>query len=153
MECEIKWNAGDSISFAAKTGSGHSILIDTAKDVTEATIGPRPMEVFLVGAVTCTQYDLVAGIKQAGGNLHSCKAFANGVRNKNSPKIFTQISVHFSIESDNISKEVVQQILDASRDVHGSAMKMLGKSAEIVFDFELLPSNSYLQPNKTKKLR
>ena len=145
MECEIKWNAGDGISFAAKTGSGHSIVLDTAKDdVTEATIGigPRPMEAFLVGAVACTQYDLVAGIKQAGGNLHSCKALANGVRNKNSPKIFTQISVHFSIESDNISQEVVQQILDASRNVHGSAMKMLGKSAEILFDFELLSSNT-----------
>ena len=66
MECEIKWNAGDSISFAAKTGSGHSIVLDTTKDVTKATIGPRPMEAFLVGAVACTQYDLVAGIKQAG---------------------------------------------------------------------------------------
>ena len=151
MECEIKWNAGDSISFAAKTGSGHSIVLDTAKDVTEATIGPRPMEAFLVGAVACTQYDLVAGIKQAGGTLHSCKALANGVRNKTSPKIFTQISVHFSIESDNISHEVVQQILDASRDVHGSAMKMLGKSAEILFEFKLLSSNSYPRPNKTKK--
>ena len=37
MECEIKWNAGDGISFAAKTGSGHLIVLDTAKDVTEAT--------------------------------------------------------------------------------------------------------------------
>ena len=142
MECEIKWNAGDSISFAAKTGSGHSIVLDTAKDVTEATIGPRPMEAFLVGAVACTQYDLVAGIKQAGGILHSCKAMANGVRNKNSPKIFTQISVHFSIESDNISSELVQQILDASREVNGSAMKMLEKTTDILFEFELLSSNS-----------
>ena len=75
MECEIKWNAGDGISFAAKTGSGHLIALDTAKDVTGATIGPRPMEAFLVGAVACTQYDLVAGIKQAGGILHSCKAW------------------------------------------------------------------------------
>ena len=66
MECEIKWNAGDGISFTAKTGSGH-LIADTAKDVTKATIGPRPMEAFLVGAVACTQYDLVAGIKQAGG--------------------------------------------------------------------------------------
>ena len=33
------------------------------------------MEAFLVGAVACTQYDLVAGIKQAGGILHSCKAW------------------------------------------------------------------------------
>ena len=53
-----------------------------------------------------------------------------------------EISVHFSIESDNISHEVVQQILDASRDVHGSAMKMLGKSAEILFEFELSAGSS-----------
>ena len=137
MECEIKWNAGDGISFTAKTGSGHLIALDTEKDVSGATAGPRPMEAFLVGAVACTQYDVVAGIKQAGGVLHSCKALANGVRRENSPKIFTRISVHFYIEADNISHEVVEQLLDASKEVHGSAMKMLGKSAEIQFEFEL----------------
>ena len=137
MECEIKWNAGDGISFTAKTGSGHLIALDTGKDVAGSTTGPRPMEAFLVGAVACTQYDLVAGIKQAGGILHSCKALASGVRSENSPKIFTQISVHFFIEADNISHEMVQQLLDASKHMHGSAMKMLGKSAEILFEFEL----------------
>ena len=142
MECEIKWNAGDGISFTAKTGSGHLIALDTGKDVAGSTTGPRPMEAFLVGAVACTQYDLVAGIKQAGGILHSCKALASGVRSENSPKIFTQISVHFSIESDNISRDTVQQILDASREVHGSAMRMLGETAEILFNFELSSSES-----------
>ena len=142
MECEIKWNPGDGISFTAKTGSGHLIALDTGKDVAGSTTGPRPMEAFLVGAVACTQYDLVAGIKQAGGILHSCKASASGVRSENSPKIFTQISVHFSIESDNISRDAVQQILDASRDVHGSAMKMLGESADILFNFELSSTRS-----------
>ena len=142
MECEIKWNAGDGISFTATTGSGHLIALDTGKDATRSTTGPRPMEAFLVGAVACTQYDLVAGIKQAGGILHSCKASASGVRSENSPKIFTKISVHFSIESDNISHETVQQILDDSREVHGSAMKMLGESAKILFDFELSSNGS-----------
>ena len=137
MECEIKWNAGDGISFTAKTGSGHLIALDTGKDVAGSTTGPRPMEAFLVGAVACTQYDLVAGIKQAGGILHSCKALASGVRSETSPKIFTEISVHFSIESDNISRDAVKQILDDSREVHGSAMKMLGETAKILFDFEL----------------
>jgi putative redox protein len=142
MECEIKWNTGRGISFSARTGSGHLIPLDTAKDVDGETIGPRPMEAFLVGAVACTQYDLVAGIKQAGGILYSCKAMANGVRSENSPKIFTEISVHFSIVSDNISHEVVQKILDTSKDVNGSAMKMLGRTAKILFDFELMPRNS-----------
>ena len=142
MECEIKWNAGDGISFTATTGSGHLIALDTGKDATRSTTGPRPMEAFLVGAVACTQYDLVAGIKQAGGILHSCKASASGVRSENSPKIFTQISVHFSIESDHISSDAVQQILDASREIHGSAMKMLGETAEILFNFELSSSES-----------
>ena len=49
MECEIKWNAGDGISFAAKTGSGHLIVLDTAKDVTEETMGPRLWKHFLSG--------------------------------------------------------------------------------------------------------
>ena len=103
------------------------------------------MEAFLVGAVACTLHDLVAGIKQAGGILHSCKAMANGVRIKIVQNIYPNLGIFF--HRIDISHEVVQQIL-MLLEVHGSAMKMFGKSAEILFDFELSPSNSYqLQTN------
>ena len=138
MECEIKWQPDDGISFEAKTGSGHSITLDTAIGDGVLSRGPRPMETLLVGAVACTQYDLIVGIKKAGGTLYSCKAVASGVRREISPKIFTQIRVHFFIESLNISQKTVRQILENSREINGSAMKMLEESAEIIFEFDLL---------------
>ena len=49
MECEIKWNAGDGISFTAKTGSGHLIALDTAKDVMEQQQVPVLWKHFLLG--------------------------------------------------------------------------------------------------------
>ena len=137
MECEIKWVKGAGISFIAGTGSGHNIKIDTAKQNDIQSIGPRPMEIFLVGAVGCTMYDLVAGIQDSRALLHSCAAIATGIRKSTAPKIFTQITVKFVIVAENISRERIKKILDDSRDINGSAMRMLDKSAEIIFEFEL----------------
>jgi len=140
MECEIKWLANDdTVSFVAKTGSGHIMELDTVKDGSEVSRGPRPMETVLVGAVACTQYDLITGIKEAGGVLHACNAFASGTRREQKPKIFTDIKVLFSIKSENISYHSIQKILDSSKKENGSAMKMLEKSANLTFDIELLP--------------
>ena len=139
MECEIKWLANDGISFVAKTGSGHVIELDTVKEGEGVSIGVRPMEAVLVGAVACTQYDLIAGIREAGGVLYACDAVANGTRRVLKPKIFTDIKVLFLIKSENISYDSIKKILDTSKKENGSAMKMLEKSANLTFDLKLLP--------------
>ena len=141
MECEIKWIADTGISFTAQTGSGHVIEIDTLKGDIKNAIGPRPMEIFLVGAVSCTLYDLVDGIKAEGGTLHSCKAVAQGKRRDVKPKIFSEIRVNFIISGEKISHLMVADILKTSKEINGSAMRMLEATASIFFDFEITVDN------------
>ena len=142
MECEIKWLGEPGISFFAKTGSGHTLEIDTVQAEEKQSIGPRPMEIFLTGAISCTLYDLVSGIKEKGGVLHSCNAKAHGNRKTTNPKIFTEIKVDFTIQAENISSETIKDILKSSRETYGSAIKMLEKSAHISFNFNLSSKQS-----------
>jgi len=47
------------MSFVTETGSGHSIVIDSAPEAGGRNIGVRPMELVLGGAAACTAFDVV----------------------------------------------------------------------------------------------
>ena len=113
-------------------------MIDgTSFDERPVRLGPRPMEVFLVGAITCTLFDLVSGIKEITPDLHKCTANGIGKRSEKKPRVFTKIIVSFDIVADGITKNQIDQILKASKEFNGSAMKMLQGDAEIEFIFRL----------------
>ena len=45
MDCTIRWLGGQTMSFVAETGSGHSFVMDGAPEGGGRNLGPRPMEV------------------------------------------------------------------------------------------------------------
>ena len=47
MKTRIKWNG--NVSFLAESGSGHSVLMDGAPEAGGQNLGPRPMEMLLMG--------------------------------------------------------------------------------------------------------
>ena len=49
MECVVKWTGPGGMSFVAETGSGHAVVMDGAPDVGGRNLGPRPMEMVLLG--------------------------------------------------------------------------------------------------------
>ena len=95
------------------------------------------MEVFLVGAITCTLFDLVSGIKEITPNLYKCTANGIGKRSEKKPRVFTKIIVSFDIVAEGITKNQIDQILKASKETNGSAMKMLQADTDIKFIFSL----------------
>ena len=95
------------------------------------------MEVFLVGAITCTLFDLVSGIKEITPDLHKCTANGIGKRSEKKPRVFTKIIVSFDIVADGITKDQIDQILKDSKELNGSAMRMLQTYAAVEFIFKL----------------
>ena len=57
MQAEITWR-GDA-SFEAKSGSGHSLILDGPPDHGGKNQGPRPMEMLRVGVGGCSTFDVV----------------------------------------------------------------------------------------------
>ena len=52
MKARIKLAEG--MTFVAESGSGHSVVVDAAPDVGGKDLGPRPMELVLMGTGACT---------------------------------------------------------------------------------------------------
>jgi putative redox protein len=137
MQCKIEWVGNETMSFVAETGSGHTLKLDTAPDSGGKNLGPRPMELVLVGATTCSTYDIVRLIKEKAEVLSYCSATAIASRVEKNPKVFNLIKVHFIIKGSGISEKDIDAAIELTKNVYGSANKMLSSVASINYSYEL----------------
>ncbi len=67
-----------------------------------------------------------------------CVADIDATRADSDPKVFTQIHVHFTVTGKALDPKRVEQAVHLSADKYCSASIMLGKSAKITHDFEVV---------------
>lgn len=136
MECTVRWGAG--MTFVAETGSNHLVTMDGAADGGGRNLAPRPMEIVLAGTGGCTAYDVVAILKKSGQEITGCEVKLASERAQTDPKVFTKIHMHFAVRGRNLKRNLVEHAIRLSHEKYCSASIMLGKTAEITTDFEIL---------------
>lgn len=136
MKARIKW-AGEA-SFIGETESSHAIVMDGPPDMGGRNIGPRPMELLLLGTGGCTSFDVVHILKKSRQQITDCVAEIEAERATTDPKVFTRIHIHFIVSGKNLKAEQVERAVKLSAEKYCSASIMLGKSAEITHDFEIV---------------
>src|SRR3977135_3093744 len=95
MESVGKWVGGpDGMAFLAETGSGHAVVMDGAPEGGGRNLGPRPMEMVLLGTGGCTAYDVVLILKKSGQDVTGCEVKLTSERAETDPKVFTRIHMH-----------------------------------------------------------
>ena len=72
MESIVRWGGLSGMTFVAETGSGHAVVMDGAPDGGGRNLGPRPMEMVLLGTGGCTAYDVVLILKNSGQPITGC---------------------------------------------------------------------------------
>jgi putative redox protein len=137
MECKVRWT-GDGMSFVAETGSNHLVAMDGAPDGGGRNLAPRPMEMVLVGTGGCTAYDVVVILKKSGQDVRGCEVELKSERAPADPKVFTRIHMHFVVHGRALKRNVVEHAIRLSHEKYCSASIMLGKTAEITKDFEIV---------------
>ena len=136
MNCKIKWAEG--MPFIAETGSGHAFVMDGAREGGGRDLGPRPMETVLAGTGACSAYDVVLILKRSGQDIRSCDVELQAVRAETDPKVFIKIHMHFIVRGRGLRPALVESAIKLSHNKYCSASIMLGKTAEITQDYELV---------------
>ncbi len=137
MECSVKWIDG-GMSFVAETGSGHAFVMDGAPDAGGRNLGPRPMETVLAGTGGCAAFDVVLILKRGRHKISGCEVKMTAERADTDPKVFTKIHMHFIVTGRELKPAVVERAVALSHDKYCSASAMLGKTASITHDFEII---------------
>lgn len=137
MECIVRWS-GEGMSFLAETGSNHAVVMDGAPDGGGHNLAPRPMEMVLLGTGGCTAYDVVVILKKSGQEITGCEVRLDAQRAETDPKVFTKIHMHFTVRGRNLKPNMVEHAIRLSHEKYCSASIMLGKTADITKDFEIV---------------
>ncbi|WP_153109075.1 OsmC family protein [Propionivibrio limicola] len=137
MECKVKWIDG-GMSFVAETGSGHAVVMDGAPEAGGRNLAPRPMEMLLAGAGGCTAFDVVMILKKGRHAITACEVSLQAERAEVDPKVFTKIHFHFVVKGKQLKPEAVERAIELSKGKYCSASIMLGQTAEITHDFEII---------------
>jgi len=136
MECIVRWH--DGMSFIAETGSGHLVAMDGAPEGGGRDLAPRPMELFLAAAGGCTSYDVVLILRRARQEVTGCEVKLTAERAETDPKVFTHIHFQYSVRGKDLKPDVVERAIKLSAEKYCSASIMLGKTAEITHNWEIV---------------
>ncbi len=101
-------------------------------------LAPRPMEMLLAGTGGCTAFDVVMILKKGRHAITGCEVSLLAERAETEPKVFTRIHFHFRVSGNQLKPEAVARAIELSKDKYCSASIMLGKTATITHDFEII---------------
>ncbi len=135
MKARIKWI--ENVSFVAESGSGHALVLDGAPEGGGRDLGPRPMEVVLMGTGGCTAYDVMHILRKSRAPVTDCVLEIEAERAEEDPKVFTSIHFHFIVTGKGLKPAQVERAVHLSAEKYCSASIMLGKTAAISHDFEI----------------
>ncbi len=136
MKATIEWNGG--VSFSGTSESGHTVVMDGAPEAGGQNQGARPMELVLIGTGGCTAFDVIHILRKSRQEISSCVAEVEAQRAETDPKVFTHIRIHFVVTGKNLDAKKVQHAIELSATKYCSASIMLGKTAKITHDFEIV---------------
>lgn len=136
MKARVKWV--EQVAFLGETESNHAVLMDGAPEAGGRNLGPRPMEMLLIGTGGCTSFDVITILKKSRQAVTDCYVDMEAERAETDPKVFTSIHMHFVVKGKDIKPEVVAKAIKLSAEKYCSASIMLGQTAAITHDFEVI---------------
>ena len=136
MNLSVNWV--DGMLMVGKSHSGHSITMDGPIEIGGENLGVRPMEMLLLGVAGCTMIDVVTTLQKMRQDLSHCETRISAERANEHPKVFTDIHIQFIVKGKDLDSKKVDKAISLSAEKYCSASIMLGKTANITHDFEVL---------------
>jgi len=123
MKARIAWH--EQVAFVAESGSGHALVVDGAPDHGGRNLGPRPMELVLMGLGSCASFDVMTILSKQRQTVQSCVCELDADRADAVPAVFTAISMHFTVTGHDLDAGKVERAVALSAEKYCSASKML----------------------------
>lgn len=138
MKTRVKW--AHDMMFVGETASGHAVVMDAAPDIGGRNLGPRPMEMLLMGMGGCASFDVVSILKKSRQAVTDCVAQLEAERADEIPAVFTRIHIHFVVSGKDLKEAQVKRAVDLSAEKYCSASIMFSKAGVAVsHSYEIAP--------------
>lgn len=100
---------GDGLRLIARTGSGHTIVMDNA----EGDSGPRPAELLVVAQAGCTAMDVVSILRKKRQAFSRYEVRVVGEQREDPPQVYERMRIIHSVEG-NVDVDAVRRAIELS---------------------------------------
>ena len=129
IEATVKWT--DQERYVGAATSGHSIVLDTAKEKTANS----PMELVLIALCGCTASDVVGILRKKREPFTGLEVRAQGERAGGYPAVYTSIHLTYTVRGE-VSTKAMEDAVRLSKEKYCSVSAMLEKTAKITYTIE-----------------
>ena len=136
MKARIKFV--EKVTFLTESGTGHAMVIDGAPEEGGRNLGPRPMELLLMGLGGCTAFDVVLILRKGRQEVTDCVVEVEAERAATDPKVFTRIHMHYRVAGRGLAPAKVERAIALSAEKYCSASAIMSKTATITHDWEVV---------------
>jgi len=125
-------------TFLGRSGSNHSVIMDTDGSAGGFGAGFRPMEMLLLGMGGCTAYDVVEILEKSRQPVEGCVVEVEAERADDFPKVFSRIKVRYVFSGPGLDPKKVERAVNLSTDKYCSATIMMAKTADVTHEIEIV---------------
>lgn len=137
MQASVKWL--DGAMFVGEAGSGHSVVMDGPPDHGGRNMGPRPMEMILLGLGGCASFDVMSILQKSRQKVFDCRVDITAERAEGIPSPFTRIHMKFVVTGQSVKESQVKKAVELSAEKYCSASIMLeAAGVDLSHDFEVV---------------
>jgi len=123
MQATIQWVK--DVCFMGESGSGHALVMDGSPEYGGRNLGPRPMELLLMGLGGCASFDVVTILKKARQQVTDVRTELQAERADSIPAVFTRIHLRFMVAGRDLKESQVKKAVELSAEKYCSASAML----------------------------
>jgi len=123
MKATVNWV--DGVSFSAMSETGHTVVMDGPEDHGGRNLGPRPMEMLLMGMGGCASYDVLSILQKSRQQVTACVAELDAERADAVPAVFVRIHLKFVVTGHKLKEAQVKRAVSLSAEKYCSASIMM----------------------------
>lgn len=128
----------EGVAWTATADSGHALVVDGSPEIGGQNLGPRPMELVLMGLGSCSAMDVITILRKSRQDVTDCAIELEAERADTVPKVFTRIHVRYVVTGRSLSPERVQRAVELSAEKYCSVSMMLKATVAITHDFVIV---------------
>jgi putative redox protein len=126
-------------TFAAKAGSNHWVITDTAEKLGGHAGGSTPKELLLIALAGCTSSDVVSILRKKRAHLRHFEVQITAKESEEYPKVFTDIHLEYNFFGNGIKESDVERAIDLSSTKYCSVSAMLKATVHITYSYTINP--------------
>ena len=135
MEIEVVLGFKSDEEFYTVNSTQNRVEIDMYEP--EKKQAQSPMELLLSGIIACAAVDVVSMIKKRRKVLNDLSGKASGQRRAAAPRSFTEVHIHYEINSPDLTDQEAEKIISMAVDKYCSVASSINSDIHLSHGFEI----------------